>query len=94
VVHDEGSGRTYAQASWPYALIWVALGAGRLGFAWAATSFLREPIGRFIYAHHLTGAGVQACFVAMALATVAARTAVLALKVAAERVPARAAWGA
>ena len=82
VTHDAAANRTYMQATWPYVVIWLALGLGRLAFAWAATSFARQPIGAFIVAQHMTGAGIQACFIAMALATVVARTVVLALKVA------------
>jgi hypothetical protein len=82
VERDGRSGQIILHAGAAYAAVWALVFGGRLAFGWAATGIWRTAVGQFSMAHEITGvAAWTAAFVLMAIAMVAARTAVLAARV-------------
>jgi hypothetical protein len=83
VERDVRSGKIVMQAGLAYAAVWALVFGGRLAFAWAASHVWRDAVAQFSIAHAITGeAAWTAAFVLMAVAMVAARTAVLAARTA------------
>jgi hypothetical protein len=78
---DRRSGKIVMQAGLAYAVVWAVVFGGRLAFGWAASGVWRAAVGQFSLSHAITGeAAWTAAFILMALAMVAARTAVLAAR--------------
>ena len=83
VERSADNGKIMTQAGLAYAAIWLLVLGGRLAFAWAAGNPWRQAVGQFSISHAITGeAAWTAAFILMALAMVAARTALLAARVA------------
>ena len=81
VERDGQSGRLVTQAGIAYATVWAVVFGGRIAFGWAASNVWQQGVARFSMAHAITGeAAWPAAFVLMAIAMVATRTAVLAVR--------------
>lgn len=83
IERNAGSGKVMTQAGLAYAAVWALVLGGRLAFAWAASNPWRQAVGQFSISHAITGeAAWTAAFLLMALAMVAARTAMVAARAA------------
>jgi hypothetical protein len=81
VERDGRSGKLVTQAGVAYATVWAIVFGGRIAFGWAASNAWQRAVGQFSIDHAITGeAAWTAAFVLMAIAMVAARTAVLAAR--------------
>jgi hypothetical protein len=81
IERDGSSGKIVTRAGLGYAAVWVLVLGGRLAFGWAASHGWRDAVAQFSIAHTITGeAAWTAAFILMAMAMVAARTVVLALR--------------
>ena len=81
-VYTGTDGRRYSYAWIPYALLWVAVVGSRLWFAYASSyqSYIRVPVGTWMFAHQLTTSAFTDAFVFLALAMVLTRTGSLAVR--------------
>ncbi|MFE3638575.1 hypothetical protein [Streptomyces cellostaticus] len=76
--HRDASGEIYTKGGVGYALVWTALSASRVLFAYGSEHWFSEGIIRFSIEYKLSGQDVYSnAFVFMALAMVLTRTAVL-----------------
>jgi hypothetical protein len=83
VSRDDSTGQVMVRAGIAYAAILVALIGGRLAFAWAADNAWHAQVVQFCIDHEITGqAPIVAALMLMLVATIAARTLVLLVRVA------------
>lgn len=81
-VRRDSHGRLVTQAGAPYAVLWVVVIGGRIAFAYGASHWFPEAIGRFSATHQITGAPAwTAAFVLMALTMVLTRVLVTGIAV-------------
>jgi hypothetical protein len=87
-VRYEG-GRVVSRAGLPYALVWVAVVAARLAFAYGSTHWFAGQMDSWGSSEHITVAALTDSLIFMALAMMLARTGVLVAKARAARLTAR-----
>lgn len=80
VRRDSADGRLVTAAGWPYATLWTAALALRLGFAYGSTHQFKDQISRFSIAHHVPADAYGTAFVLMVLTMITVRTAGVVLR--------------
>lgn len=68
-VERDESGQQWFRAGLGYVVLWVVMLGVRVVFAYAASGFARQQVGRFFIQHHLTGGAVTPAFVLMTIAS-------------------------
>jgi hypothetical protein len=74
VRRDESDHRLVTVSGWPYAALWTAALALRLGFAYGSTHWFTHPLASFSMAHHVPAATYGTAFVLMVLTMITVRT--------------------
>jgi hypothetical protein len=83
VGRDDTSGQVWVRAGLAYVVLWVVMLATRVVFAYSATGWARNDIGRFFASNHLTSAAVTPAFVLMTIGSLVVVTIGTAIRAAA-----------
>ncbi len=73
-------GRPYSRAGFGYATYWAVIFGARLLFIYGTIHWFPTPLGQFMAAHQLTGAGLTNAVVFMAVSMALARSALLGIR--------------
>jgi len=65
--HAHGKPAAVSRAGWGYAVLWAAVTALRLGFAWGSQHLFSAQLGHFLVSHQLSGTALTNAFIFLAV---------------------------
>jgi hypothetical protein len=77
---DRGTGRPVSEAGLPYAVVWVAVVAGRMYFTYGASHVFGRQLGQWLVADRITVGALADSLIFLSIAMLLGRTAILAAK--------------
>jgi hypothetical protein len=80
VRYDPAVGQAVSWAGWPYALVWVAVTAGRIYFEYGASHIFSYQLGSWLVANQVSVGALTDSFVFVSIAMLLGRTGILAAK--------------
>jgi hypothetical protein len=80
VRYDPAVGRAVSWAGWPYALVWVAVTAGRIYFEYGASHIFSDQLGSWLAANQVSVGALTDSFIFVSIAMLLGRTGILAVK--------------
>jgi hypothetical protein len=80
VQYDPAVGRAVSWAGWPYALVWVAVTAGRIYFEYGASHIFSYQLGSWLAANQVGVGALTDSFIFVSIAMLLGRTGILAAK--------------
>lgn len=80
VTYDREAGRPVSWAGAPYALVWVAVTAGRIYFTYGASHVFSHQLGGWLVAERVSVGGLTDSLIFVSIAMLLGRTGILAVK--------------
>ena len=82
VYRSPRTGKPVSRATWPYALLWIAVIGARAAFSYGSSHWFPAQLDRWCAAHQVTGAAITDGLIFMAVAMLLVRTLGLAVRAA------------